>query len=228
MGKFFLPGTPIYKKILAFIILPSLAAGLAVPFIDFLPSADTDHRSILISAGLSALLAPLLWYSLKYLKRDYSYFYPKRKITLVLHLVGTPFMFFFMFYLSFTYSFPRICHIFIAYDAKIVVSLSEKGNGRITGRYFNFKEYDYLWFKQLYHIRKNLWKETAIGTKLLLTGTQSSFGFVVHSIEKFSLINTGDITHRLTNRVQRLIDKWILIICSILPLIAMQLILSRK
>lgn len=227
MEKFFLPGTPIYKKILAFIFFPSLTAGIAAPFIDFLPSADVTRWSTLISTGLSALLTPLLWYSLKYLKRDYSYYYPKRKITLILHLVGAPLVFFFMFYLSFAYSFPRICHVFFAHDAKIVVSLSEKGNGRISGRYFNFKEFDYLDFKQLYHIRKNLWMETTIGTKLLLTGTQSSFGFVVHSIEKFSLINTGDITHRLSNRVQRLISKWILIICSILWLIAVQLILSR-
>jgi hypothetical protein len=73
-----------------------------------------------------------------------------------------------MFYESYAYSFPRICHIFLSHDAKIVVSLSEKGNGRISGRYFNFKEYDYLWFKQLYHVRKKLWMETAIGTKLLL------------------------------------------------------------
>jgi hypothetical protein len=227
MGNFFLPGTPLYKKILAFIILAIFTAGIAVPFIDFLPSADVNRWSTLISAGLSALLTPLFWYSFKYIKRGYSYFYPKRKITLILYLVGIPFGLFGVFYMSFAYSFPRICHIFFAHDAKIVVSLSEKGDGRISGRYFNFEEFDYLDFKQLYHIRKNLWMETTIGTKLLLTGTQSSFGFVVHSIEKFSLINTGDITHRLSNRVQRLISKWILISCSILGLIAVQLILSR-
>jgi hypothetical protein len=228
MGKFFLPGTPLYKKILAFIILASIAAGLAVPFIDFLPSADVNRWSTLISAGLSALLTPMLWYSFKYIKRDYGYFYPKRKITLILYLVAMPFMLFGMFYMSYAYSFPRICHVFLSHDAKIVVSLSEKGNGRISGRYFNFKEYDYLWFKQLYHIRKKLWMETAIGTRLLMTGTQSSFGFVVHSIEKYSLINTGDITHRLSNRVQRLLDKWLLIICAIAGTMAVPLILARK
>lgn len=227
-GKFFLPGTPLYKKILALIILAPFAAGLAFPFIDFLPSADVDRWSTFVSAGLSVLVTILFYYSHKHVKRDYSYVYPKRKITLLLYMVGMPFMLFVMFYISFTYSFARICHSFLAHDAEIVVSLSEKGDGRISGRYFRFQEYDYLWFKQLYHIRKKLWMTTAIGTKLLLTGTQSRFGIVVHSIEKYKLINSGDNTHRLANRVQRLIYKWILIICAILGIIAVQLIAKGK
>lgn len=72
MGKFFLAGTPLYKKILAFIILAPFAAGLAVLFIDFLPSADVDNWSTMISARLlaSSLLADAkLWAADKRLKK---------------------------------------------------------------------------------------------------------------------------------------------------------------
>lgn len=182
MDNFFLPGTPLYKRFLAIIILSSILASIAGHFIDFLPSIEMDRWGKYIATGLASLFVLSYCLTYKLVKRDYYWALPKKKITWFLYIIGTPVLTFYIFYTSFAYSFPRVCHIFNNSAGEIVVTVCDKHYGLRSGYTLEFKEYDYLWYKHLYGISKNLWNQIDVGDELLLEGSKSWFGFVVNTI----------------------------------------------